>query len=77
MLYELNTQKNIPPKKATKLLATFLRDDLAEEVLGDLEEGLTALIITTLAHTRSTSEELIVISRSSAGSKRITQFLAI
>lgn len=30
--------KTIPPKLATRLLLAFLRDDLAEEVQGDLEE---------------------------------------
>lgn len=30
--------KNIPPRLATKWLVYFLRDDLAEEVLGDLQE---------------------------------------
>ncbi len=30
--------KNIPPKLAKRLLHWFIRDDLAEEVLGDLEE---------------------------------------
>jgi putative ABC transport system permease protein len=34
----LKNQKQIPPKLATKLLHTFLRTDLAEEVEGDLEE---------------------------------------
>jgi len=34
----LNRDKSIPPTLATKLLHSFLRDDLAEEVSGDLEE---------------------------------------
>ncbi|GAB5409596.1 MAG: ABC transporter permease [Balneolaceae bacterium] len=34
----MNMNKPIPPKLAEKLLIFFLRDDLAEEVTGDLEE---------------------------------------
>ncbi|MDW7691723.1 ABC transporter permease [Flammeovirgaceae bacterium SG7u.111] len=34
----MKEKQNIPPKLATKFLLWFLRDDLAEEVLGDLEE---------------------------------------
>ena len=34
----MTANRSIPPKLATKLLISFLRDDLAEEVLGDLEQ---------------------------------------
>ncbi|WP_155209021.1 permease prefix domain 2-containing transporter, partial [Fulvivirga aurantia] len=34
----MSVQKNTPPKLANWLLLRFLRDDLAEEVMGDLEE---------------------------------------
>jgi len=34
----VTANRSIPPKLATKLLTSFLRDDLAEEVLGDLEQ---------------------------------------
>ena len=34
----MKKKNNIPPKLAQRLLLRFLRDDLAEEVLGDLEE---------------------------------------
>jgi putative ABC transport system permease protein len=34
----LKGRKTIPPKLALRLLLTFLRDDLTDEVLGDLEE---------------------------------------
>ncbi|MDW7691724.1 ABC transporter permease [Flammeovirgaceae bacterium SG7u.111] len=34
----MENRQNIPPKLATKFLLWFLRADLAEEVLGDLEE---------------------------------------
>ena len=34
----MNRQNNIPPKYAHKLLLWFLREDMAEEVEGDLEE---------------------------------------
>jgi putative ABC transport system permease protein len=34
----LKEQKTIPPKLANRILLFFLRDDLAEEVLGDLDE---------------------------------------
>jgi predicted permease len=36
--------KTKPPKLATKLLLRFLRDDLAEEVQGDLEEKFYAIV---------------------------------
>ena len=36
---------NLPPPLAQKLLTRFLRNDLAEEVLGDLDERLTAIDI--------------------------------
>ena len=34
----MKPKTHIPPKKASRLLTWFLRDDLAEEVLGDLDE---------------------------------------
>ena len=34
----MTKNKTIPPKLATRLLLSFLRDDLAEEVQGDLDE---------------------------------------
>jgi hypothetical protein len=34
----MNKVKSHPPKAAQKLLLMFLRNDLAEEVLGDLGE---------------------------------------
>ena len=34
----MNSRNHIPPQRAEKLLQWFLRDELAEEVLGDLEE---------------------------------------
>src|SRR5688500_5849534 len=37
-------QHNIAPKFARKILLRFLRDDLAEEVLGDLEENFYSLV---------------------------------
>jgi putative ABC transport system permease protein len=38
----LETKRNIPPKFAKRFLNWFLRDDLAEEVEGDLEEKFIA-----------------------------------
>lgn len=38
--------KPIPPKRAQKLLTRFLRDDLVEEVLGDLEEKFYSTLST-------------------------------
>ncbi len=38
----MNNEKTIPPKFANRLLHSFLRDDLAEEVQGDLEEKFYA-----------------------------------
>src|SRR6187455_2149336 len=35
---QLRSHKPIPPALAQKILLRFLRDDLAEEVLGDLNE---------------------------------------
>jgi putative ABC transport system permease protein len=35
----LNTDPNIPPRLATKLLRVFLRGELQEEVIGDLKEN--------------------------------------
>lgn len=40
---DLGTDKNVPPKLAQRFLLKFLRDDLAEEVLGDLEEKFYAV----------------------------------
>ena len=34
----MKPDKAIPPKLPQKILLSFLRDDLAEEVTGDLEE---------------------------------------
>lgn len=39
----MNPKNPIPPKRAERLLEWFIRDDLAEEVLGDLEEKFFAL----------------------------------
>ena len=39
---KLNTHKSIPPKSAQRFLRYFLREDLAEEVQGDLEEQFDA-----------------------------------
>ena len=36
--------RSAPPKLARKLLLSFLRDDLAEEVLGDLDEKFYSLV---------------------------------
>jgi putative ABC transport system permease protein len=41
---KLNSYKPIPPPLATRLLHSFLRDDLAEEVSGDLEEKFYATL---------------------------------
>ena len=34
----MKIKKSTPPKLAQRILQSFLRDDLAEEVKGDLEE---------------------------------------
>lgn len=39
----MKRQAPIPPRLATRLLTWLLRDDLAEEVLGDLEEKFSAM----------------------------------
>ena len=41
---DLKPKKNKPPKLARKLLDSFLRDDLAEEVHGDLDEKFYSLL---------------------------------
>lgn len=41
----MNTQNTQPPKLAEKLLCWFLKPDLAEEVLGDLDEQFFALLL--------------------------------
>ena len=38
----MKNRKHIPPKLARRFLHWFLRDDLAEEVEGDLEEQFYA-----------------------------------
>jgi hypothetical protein len=38
----LNSKNHIPPRLAQRFLTWFLRDDLAEEVPGDLEEKFNA-----------------------------------
>jgi len=40
----LKKRKSIPPKIARKVLLLFLRDDLAEEVLGDLDEKFYVML---------------------------------
>src|SRR5260221_4651973 len=40
----LKSRTPIPPQFAKKLLTWFLRDDLAEEVHGDLEEKFVAMV---------------------------------
>ncbi|MDN5215263.1 ABC transporter permease [Fulvivirgaceae bacterium BMA12] len=40
----MKTVKQIPPKLARRFLLWFLRDDLAEEVLGDLEEKFLVVL---------------------------------
>lgn len=35
----MNRKRNIPPRLATRFLRAFLRDDLLEDVLGDLQEN--------------------------------------
>lgn len=40
----MNSQKNQPPKLAERLLCWFLKPDLAEEVLGDLDEQYFATL---------------------------------
>ncbi|HEX8039942.1 MAG TPA: ABC transporter permease, partial [Chryseosolibacter sp.] len=40
----MKTDRNAPPKSAQKVLAAFLRDDLAEEVLGDLDEKFVSCL---------------------------------
>jgi hypothetical protein len=45
----LGAKKNIPPKLASRFLNLFLRDDLAEEVQGDLDEQFYAKLSTTSA----------------------------
>src|SRR5690349_8116295 len=37
-------RKTIPPRLAQRILHRFLRDDLAEEVLGDLDEKFYTLV---------------------------------
>jgi len=39
----MNSKRIIPPKLATRILTWLIRDDLAEEVLGDLEEKFYSL----------------------------------
>ncbi len=40
----MNKQKHYPPRAAQKLLLLFLRNDLAEEVIGDLDERFGKII---------------------------------
>jgi putative ABC transport system permease protein len=40
----LKSKKTIPPRIARELLNRFLRDDLAEEVEGDLEEKFYSML---------------------------------
>ncbi|MCB0853743.1 MAG: ABC transporter permease [Bacteroidetes bacterium] len=40
----MNFSKHHPPRRAEKLLEWFIRDELAEEVLGDLEEKFYAVL---------------------------------
>ena len=43
----MNTRTHIPPRRAEQFLQWFIRDELAEEVLGDLEEQFFVRLETT------------------------------